>query len=142
MPFKISQAPKPEQIWHEGLDTPDTPEKERTYVTFRQATGEDQVRVSAIVNGSSFVYELDNGTRVVEQTTPVNYLDTGAKVWSTLVSCNIQNADGKPLFTEKMTWETFQRGWSAIGHEARRETRNAMVMVNPHWGFPTIGGAL
>ena len=142
MAFRITEGPKPEKVFLESLDAPETSKEQKTFAVIRHATGEDQLKVSSVVNSSSYIFETDTGNRVMSQTTPVNYLDFGAKVWTVLEECNIEDSKGKPLFTKNMDWNKFLDAWSLVGTEGRSALRMAMAKVNPHWNFPTIGGAL
>jgi hypothetical protein len=141
MPYQIQASPKPTKIWLEDLDTPETPEQDRTYVTVRHADGNTRFLVEQVITGSEWVYDTEfmGETRtIVERSMTSPYMRNARLAWALIEECNILDEKDKAILTKDMAWSGFLDAWARLDpvHGAIME---AIYKANPSWGNPKGG---
>lgn len=128
MPYQLTKQPSPQILPLKRLD----PSGETT-VTIRPATGVDELSLQEITQASDYFYEIPDVGKVRERRPAPAYLTAMRKAFQTMTDCNILDENGKPLFTEGMTWDAFTVAWGKLPPAARDEIGVKIGEVNPHW---------
>ena len=144
MPFKLIARTK-ETFHLELTDKKYNPDGEETTVTIRQAAQAEHEERSKVF--SEYMREL---TRDSESDRIVfNYSQPAImkkEVYLTMTGCNIEGANGKPLFRFKdgtvrggMTYAEFSIAWGELPTDTAAEIHKKVLLVNPDWAISEVG---
>lgn len=107
-----------------------------TTVTIRQATQGQHERRNQLIN--TFNREYDGISVTVSQNFSPEDLYR-LEVELTLVGCNIDDVDDKPLFIFKGNFvepASFKKGWAKLPPIVAEEIHSKVLEVNPLWSSP------
>ena len=134
MPIKLS-TPLVEDFILEKSDTELKNNGEPSRVTIRQATQGDRERRDKVLYAFERKFKSDNEIEVTQKVAYDDVIRT--EVMLTLASCNIDNMDGKPLFTFEdgrvKSEREFEKAWASLPPIVADEISEKVHIVNILW---------
>lgn len=122
---------------------------ESTKVTIKQASQMDNERRSNVLAKTSRIFDQDTGAtrfKLQSEWSMAELMRMETRL--TLVGCNIEDENGKPLFKFKtedgapvmdMTDREFERAWGKLPGEVALEIYSKVLEVNFDWNNPLVG---
>lgn len=143
MPFKLIARER--QEFHLEKTDEKYPSDSKTMVTIRQAASEEHE-----LRGDAFSEYMREFRRDSETDRVVFHYSFRAiwkkEVWLTMVDCNIQSMNGKPLFRSRdgsvknaMSFQEFSRAWGELPTLITDEIHEKVLVVNPDWAIDFQG---
>lgn len=105
--------------------------QEPTKITIKQAsTGEHSTRSQL---WSKFTRQFEEEKlQVVQEISPAHV--QRKEVFLTMIACNIEDEDGKPLFSFPLVETEFIKAWNKLPVSVASEIHSKVLKVNPIWG--------
>lgn len=142
MPLRLELPIEQEFVLEQTDETYKVSKDSPTKVRIKQASQGSQERRAALF--ANVIRELpkdDENIRLIQRFSLEEL--KRVEVFITLIGCNIEDVEGKPLFSfdkqgVSMSESSFTRAWNTLPPSIAQEIHEKVIIVNPDWD-PNLG---